>query len=247
MNELVEFKAQVVKDMMTWVKENYRTDLSVQDISNRSGYSTQEITRIFKTFAGVPPGEWLRRLRLDKAKQHLKEGIQPGVTAGMVGYNTLQAFKKAYFKYHGSCPTTDYDLFNGPVKITIPDSVMEEEFPPQLRRDIETYVINNIRKNIRIPVIEEKFKLFEGNLTLMLQHFHGKTYPEWRKHLRMQMAKRKLKNNPSLNLRDLQLMVGYSSLPYFKMHFHEVHGYYPEALIDNLSSEQCRSLEMDLH
>jgi len=83
----------------------FSTGISVVDVARRVGVSYEYITRLFRTFQGVSPGEYLRRLRMNKASELLGEGYKVSAVYHEVGYADIYAFSKAFKRVFGVPPS----------------------------------------------------------------------------------------------------------------------------------------------
>ncbi len=97
-NELMEIARREIE-------ENYATVFGVAELCELVGVSKEHLVRSFKQCFGVTPGAYITTVRLDKAKQLLRETNYPlKVIAAMCGYSAQGYFGKAYRKHYGISP-----------------------------------------------------------------------------------------------------------------------------------------------
>lgn len=103
--------AQLEKDdyglqMLRYVHVNYRNHISLEDIAESMFISTPTASRAFLEVAGEKFGNYLRNLRLNKAKQ-LLENTDDSITkiALDVGFGSPSVMNKIFMKYSGMTPS----------------------------------------------------------------------------------------------------------------------------------------------
>ena len=68
--------------------------------------SRMQLHRKLKALADQSPGEFLRRFRLERAKQFLSiDGLQVSEVCFKVGFNNVSHFSKAFRDFTGVTPT----------------------------------------------------------------------------------------------------------------------------------------------
>ncbi|GAK14142.1 AraC family transcriptional regulator [Geomicrobium sp. JCM 19039] len=101
---------------MTWVQSlqvaiDYMEDhlleeLSVESIAKEANFSSFHFQRVFSVLTDMSVGEYLRRRRLTLAAHELtRENTKVIDIAYKYGYETPEAFSKAFRKHHGISPT----------------------------------------------------------------------------------------------------------------------------------------------
>ncbi|MFB0843555.1 helix-turn-helix domain-containing protein [Paenibacillus oleatilyticus] len=86
-----------VKRACDYIRENYRSDHTLAEVSGRFGMSVSYFSVQIKKYTGYSFVNYLNRVRIEKAKELL---LQPNLkiyeVAGEVGYDTLQYFNKVF-------------------------------------------------------------------------------------------------------------------------------------------------------
>jgi signal transduction histidine kinase/DNA-binding response OmpR family regulator len=81
-------------------------DFGVGDLAEEMALSRRQLTRRLKESVGEPPGEVLRRLRIERAKAHLREGAETvSEVAYAVGFRSPSSFSQSFRKAVGQSPT----------------------------------------------------------------------------------------------------------------------------------------------
>ncbi len=101
MNTLAQFN-----DVMAYIEKNLMYDMEPGQISRISGCSEYHFRRMFSFLAGMPLGEYIRRRRLSVAGLMLqKESVKVIDLALQLGYESPEAFSKAFQLMHGVSPS----------------------------------------------------------------------------------------------------------------------------------------------
>jgi len=93
-------------DLAAWIAAHLDADLSVETLADRAGLSPRQFSRRFKAAFGVSPGQQIEALRLDAARDYLT-GSDASVEAiaHSVGFQSDDAFRRAFDRYFGLSPT----------------------------------------------------------------------------------------------------------------------------------------------
>jgi transcriptional regulator GlxA family with amidase domain len=107
-SEPLQFQARAgsgFSELAAWMLRNLRSDLSVGTLAARMNLGTRHFSRRFVANFGMPPAEYVSRLRLDEARmrlvsrRHTVEGI-----AASVGYASADVFSRAFERRFGVTP-----------------------------------------------------------------------------------------------------------------------------------------------
>jgi len=97
----------IVNKIIGYLQQNYGDpDLSVTQVSEHLKLSATYVCHLFRNVMGVTLGDYLTRLRMDRAREMLETGrYQVKEVARMVGYRNGNYFSYRYRKETGSAPT----------------------------------------------------------------------------------------------------------------------------------------------
>lgn len=97
----------VVKEIILWIDNHLDDELTVKNISLKSGYSRFHLMRMFRDYTGIPLALYIKRKRLEKAKELLiKTNYKIMEIAVTTGFSTQQAFSRI-FRQHFSCSPSE--------------------------------------------------------------------------------------------------------------------------------------------
>lgn len=100
---------KVVPQVLTYVKENINTNLSLAKIAQKVYMSPNYLGKIFKEEMGVGFNEYLVQYRMETAKKLLKSGkYKVYEVSSMVGYKNPNYFSKVFKEYTGGIWPSDY-------------------------------------------------------------------------------------------------------------------------------------------
>lgn len=98
-------KAEKIKGAVALIKEQYMSDLTLNDLADTAGMSPKYFCRFFSEMTGKTPIEYLNSYRIERACELL---VTDGRTVTDVcmhcGFNDLSYFVKTFKKYKGITP-----------------------------------------------------------------------------------------------------------------------------------------------
>ena len=98
-NRKTEQQESVVSRAEVYIREHYSQDISLDDVSRQVNISPYYFSRLFKEEAGVTFVEYLTSLRIDKAKELIREGkLSIKEVSGAVGYADANYFSRLFKK-----------------------------------------------------------------------------------------------------------------------------------------------------
>ncbi len=101
MNVLAEFN-----EAMKYIEQNLMCNIELNQVSRIAGCSEYHFRRMFSFLSGMPLGEYIRRRRLSAAAILLQtESVKVIDLALRLGYETPEAFTKAFQAMHGVTPS----------------------------------------------------------------------------------------------------------------------------------------------
>ncbi len=96
--------ARVLKE----VHADSAKSFSVESMSKRAGMSSAAFRLNFKLVTGNSPIQYLKRIRLDRAKRlMIHDGYNPGAAAKAVGYESASQFSREFKRQFGVTPMED--------------------------------------------------------------------------------------------------------------------------------------------
>lgn len=101
-NSTLHWKQEFAK-MLIYIQTNYRT-VTLEDVSNKFGYSQRQIIRIIRSSTDKTFTQLLTQLRMEKAAALLRREMPIEKIAAEVGYSSLSGFYAAFSNYYGTSP-----------------------------------------------------------------------------------------------------------------------------------------------
>jgi len=102
-----------IRDAKKYIQDNYTKPISLEEVSTKIGFNATYFSSLFKKDTGYTFLEYVSELRINKAKELLKEtntGI--AVICEQVGYNDIKHFTKTFAKYTGLKPNEYRKLYS---------------------------------------------------------------------------------------------------------------------------------------
>jgi len=101
-------RERIFEDLLEWIRANLHTPINLTELERRSGYSRRTLQLAFKQRFGCGPVQWVRRQRLEQARQALLRP-QPGETVGEIasrfGFGNLPSFSRDFSAHFGLRPS----------------------------------------------------------------------------------------------------------------------------------------------
>lgn len=99
--------ATLASCMQKYLLENFQNDIAVTSLNRVFSYSSDYLTKVFKTEYGVTPSHYIKRLRIGKAKDLLSHTDKTvSEIAAVSGYNDETVFFRAFKQQTGLSPGT---------------------------------------------------------------------------------------------------------------------------------------------
>ena len=96
--------ADVLK-IQSWLEERYGEVIGIEAVADRFAMSSRTLTRRFRAATGDSPSDYLRRVRIEAAKDLLRNSdLTVAEIASGVGYRDIGAFYDAFGKHTGQRP-----------------------------------------------------------------------------------------------------------------------------------------------
>lgn len=98
---------RTVKQMIHYMSSQYAHPVSIEDMCSSLGYNRAYMSRIFKKETGMTPVTYLLKLRIDKARQLLRERpeLSTQQIAASVGLTDALYFSKQFKRFYEVSPT----------------------------------------------------------------------------------------------------------------------------------------------
>ncbi|RXZ78921.1 response regulator [Paenibacillaceae bacterium] len=104
---------QAVEFIIRYVHEHYEKELTLTDIAEKLAMSRSYLSHIFKQTTGETFGNYLTKVRIEKAKALIMEGKHLIYQISeMVGYKNVPYFSTLFKKYTGMNPTQLFETYN---------------------------------------------------------------------------------------------------------------------------------------
>ncbi len=98
-------KRDICSELIGYIRRNYQYDtLTVDEICEKVNLSRYEAEKHIKAQEGVTITEYVRNLRVEKAKELLKENITTEVCAQLCGFGTVKTMQRAFDAVCGITP-----------------------------------------------------------------------------------------------------------------------------------------------
>ncbi|OXM13824.1 hypothetical protein CGZ75_20625 [Paenibacillus herberti] len=97
---------EIGSKLLDYVNRNYtESDVSLKSLAAMIDMSVSSVSKTFKEVAGVNFYDYLSRLRMERAKELLRENSgDMEKIASTVGYENVYSFKRAFARYEGIKP-----------------------------------------------------------------------------------------------------------------------------------------------
>ena len=141
-------KTLAVQRMQDYIEENLSGELTLSALAAVSLYSPWYSYRLFRTYTGFTPADYIRRLRLSRSALRLKKEVCKIIdVANDAGFGSVDGYQRAFFREFGTNPG-EYAKRPVPVSLFIPYGVKFRE----LRKDVPD--MENLQ-SVFIQVVEK--------------------------------------------------------------------------------------------
>lgn len=94
----------VVNKLLQYISENYNKDIGLTELADEVNMNPSYLCILFKEEVGMSYVKYLTNLRINKAKELLKEGYKVSNVSEMVGYHNYRYFCDIFKKHLGKTP-----------------------------------------------------------------------------------------------------------------------------------------------
>jgi AraC-like DNA-binding protein len=101
-------REQIFDDLLEWSRANLHTPINLSQLEERSGYSRRHLQLAFQQRFGCGPIQWVRRQRLEQARQDLLDPAPTDTVAGIAqryGFSGLAVFSRDFRSRYGLPPS----------------------------------------------------------------------------------------------------------------------------------------------
>ena len=152
--------AITIHSILSWIEDNLESPLSLEKVSERSGYSKWHLQRMFKKETGHSLGQYIRSRKLTEIAQKLKQSNEPILyLAERYGFESQQTLTRT-FKNYFDVPPHKYRITNVPG---------ESRY---------LHPLNNVNRLHYKRRIEEIMKLFAAAAIVLLSLASSLSYAE---------------------------------------------------------------------
>lgn len=91
--------------LLTWLADNYHRPITVEQLAARAAMTPRTFARVFLTEVGLPPGQYLERIRMEHAVRLLETtGISLDAAARECGFTGCEQLRRAFLRCLGITP-----------------------------------------------------------------------------------------------------------------------------------------------
>lgn len=99
-----EKQIEAIRETRHFIDTHFEEDLKLDFLSHIRFMSKYHLQRLFKRYYGQTPRQYLIDKRIEKAKEHLKNGMTVTETCFAVGFESLGSFSKLFKSKIGKSP-----------------------------------------------------------------------------------------------------------------------------------------------
>jgi transcriptional regulator GlxA family with amidase domain len=94
-----------LRELMVWMAENLRRDLSVESLASRAAMSPRNFARVFVREVGTTPARFVEQLRIESARRSLETGSRSlDEVAASAGFPSAELMRRAFHRSIGISP-----------------------------------------------------------------------------------------------------------------------------------------------
>ena len=145
-----------VQQMQDYIHDNLSEEIRLSDLALASHFSPWYSYRLFRDLVGVPPAEYIRKLRLTQAALRLRdERCRIIDVAFDLGFGSVDTFTRAFTREFGLTPS-DYAKRNVPLPLFVPYGVKFRELRKEhiTMENTQTIFVQVIRKPERQCILK---------------------------------------------------------------------------------------------
>lgn len=98
---------ELVDNLITYFKAHLSSNITLQDLEEKTGFSKVYICRVFKKFRNTTPIDYFTRLKIARAREMLIEfpGLSLREISDSLGFNDVYYFSKVFKRINGCSPS----------------------------------------------------------------------------------------------------------------------------------------------
>lgn len=109
---LSEYQYIRVRQSKRFMEHYYSEKITIKELASSAYMSEFHYIRMFRQVYGLSPRKFLRDIRINKARELLKRGMNTTHVCTIVGYDSLPTFSNAFKRGTGYSPTAYLQLHN---------------------------------------------------------------------------------------------------------------------------------------
>jgi AraC family multidrug resistance transcriptional activator len=97
----------IIQDLVTWIDDNIKQPLKIDDVAARAGYSKWHLQRMFQRITHKSLGHYIRDKKMELAAHDLIDGSESVIDISVkYGYDSQQSFTRTFAKKYHVPPAT---------------------------------------------------------------------------------------------------------------------------------------------
>ena len=145
-----------VQCMQDYISSHLSQEIRLSDLSEASLFSPWYSYRLFREHLGLSPSDYVRRLRLTKAAEALREGNRKIIDAAFdYGFTNVDTFTRAFYREFGLNPS-EYQKNPVPIPLFIPYGVKYRALKKERETmsNVQTVFVRIVEKPERLCIIK---------------------------------------------------------------------------------------------
>jgi AraC-like DNA-binding protein len=102
---------QPISKVIDFIHKNMERSIYIEELAEIANMSKTTFFNAFKKLMHVPPMQYVKSYKLQKAQVLLKQGMQANEASFYVGYNSFSQFSREYKRFFGFSPSKTKDTF----------------------------------------------------------------------------------------------------------------------------------------
>ena len=145
-----------VQRMQDYIESHLEEEITLADLARASLFSPWHAHRLFRQYTGLTPADYIRRLRLSRSAQRLKEGnCRVLDVACDLGFGSVDGYQRAFLREFG-CNPGEYARTKVPIPLFIPYGVKFRELRKEVSdvREVANVFVQLMRKPERKVILK---------------------------------------------------------------------------------------------